>query len=224
MPAKLSEIIHPSWAQVLAPVEPQIHAMGDMLRNEVANNRSYAPNGENVLRAFTYPFEDVKVLILGQDPYPTPGDAVGLSFSVHPTRPLPKSLINIYKELCSDIGCPTPENGDLSPWCNQGVMLLNRVLTVELGAGKAGSHAGRGWEAITEFAIKKLAERNKPLVSILWGRHAQSAKPFLGNTAVIESVHPSPLSAHRGFFGSKPFSRCNELLIQQGASPIDWSL
>ena len=221
--AALSEIIHPSWAEALAPVETDIHALGDFLRAEVQAGRGYLPAGKNILRAFSYPLDEVKVLIVGQDPYPTVGHPVGLSFSVAPNiQPLPRSLVNIFKELHEDTGAPVPTCGDLSPWCERGVMLLNRVLTV--CPGSPASHRGKGWEKVTNHAISVLASRGLPLVSILWGRQAQELAPLLGNTPRIESPHPSPLSASRGFFGSRPFSRANELLVQQGATPIDWAL
>lgn len=194
-----------------------------MLRAENAAGRGYLPAGTDVLRAFTYPFEGVRVLIVGQDPYPTPGHPVGLSFSVaRDVRPLPKSLMNIYRELHSDLGITPPDHGDLSAWCERGVMLLNRVLTVT--PRKPASHAGRGWETVTECAIRALAARPKPLVALLWGRHAQSLAPLLGDTTIIASPHPSPLSAHRGFFGSRPFSRANAALNAAGVGAIDWSL
>ena len=197
--------------------------MGDFLRAENAVGRGYLPSGANVLRAFTLPLQDVRVLILGQDPYPTPSHPVGLSFSVAPdVRPLPKSLINIYRELQDDLGIPPAPNGDLTPWFEQGVLLLNRVLTVQ--PGKSATHRGKGWEAITQRAIEALAERGGPLVAILWGRDAQSVTRWLGDVPRIASAHPSPLSAHNGFFGSRPFSRANELLGRQGADPIDWDL
>nr|BFE48688.1 uracil-DNA glycosylase [Saccharothrix mutabilis subsp. capreolus] len=211
------------WARALAPVADQIAKMGEFLRAEVAAGRTYLPAGENVLRAFQQPFHGVRVLIVGQDPYPTPGHAVGLSFSVSPeTRPIPKSLINIYKEYMDDLGHPKPSNGDLTPWTEQGVLLLNRALTVQ--PGKSNSHQGKGWEAVTEQAIRALAERSEPLVAILWGRNARNLRPMLEPFPCIESAHPSPLSAAAGFFGSKPFSRANELLVEQGAEPIDWKL
>lgn len=223
MARPLTELIAADWAEALADVEPQIHALGDFLRQEIADGRSYLPAGENVLRAFTRPLADVRVLIVGQDPYPTPGHAVGLSFSVaRDVRPLPKSLINIYKELADDLGLPVPAHGDLTAWFNQGVLLLNRVLTV--APGKPGSHRGRGWEEVTSTAIRALAARGGPLVAILWGRDAGTAAPLLGDTPIIASAHPSPLSARHGFFGSKPFSRANAALQAQGADPIDWSL
>ncbi len=220
----LKELIDDGWAQALAPVEATIAQMGEFLRGEIAQGRGYLPAGANVLRAFSFPFDAVRVLIVGQDPYPTPGHAVGLSFSVAPdVRPLPRSLENIYKEYMSDLGLPKPSNGDLSPWSQQGVMLLNRVLTV--APGTPASHRGKGWEAVTECAIRALVARDQPLVAILWGRDASTLKPMLGaDCAAIESAHPSPLSASRGFFGSRPFSRANELLAARGADPIDWRL
>ncbi|GLW94579.1 uracil-DNA glycosylase [Actinokineospora globicatena] len=223
MARPLSEIVEQGWALALEPVADKIAAMGDFLRAEVAAGRTYLPAGENVLRAFQQPFADVRVLIVGQDPYPTPGHAVGLSFSVAPdVRPIPKSLINIYKEYVEDLGHPTPANGDLTPWTEHGVLLLNRALTVE--PGKSNAHQGKGWEEVTEQAIKALAARGGPLVAILWGRNARNLRPMLGSVPAIESAHPSPLSAHAGFFGSKPFSRANELLAEQGAAPVDWKL
>jgi uracil-DNA glycosylase len=222
-PQPLAELIDPGWARALAPVESAVAKMGDFLRAETAAGHAYLPSGANVLRAFTYPFEDVRVLIVGQDPYPTPGHAIGLSFAVDPhVRPIPRSLTNIYKELRDDLGIVPPSNGDLTPWARSGVMLLNRVLSVR--AGVAGSHRGVGWEAVTEAAIRALVARDTPLVAILWGRDAGTLRPLLGNTPVIASAHPSPLSAHNGFFGSRPFSRANELLESLGARPVDWSL
>ncbi|MFC5675889.1 uracil-DNA glycosylase [Aeromicrobium endophyticum] len=223
MTRPLRELMAPDWAEALEPVAEQIAAMGQFLRAEVAAGRSYLPAGEHVLRAFAEPMADVTVLITGQDPYPTPGHPVGLSFSVAPdVRPLPRSLVNIYRELESDLGIPPAPTGDLTPWSRQGVLLLNRVLTVAPGA--SASHRGKGWEAVTEQAIRALVARDRPLVAILWGRDAQSLRPMLGDVPAIESVHPSPLSASRGFFGSRPFSRANELLVAQGAEPVDWSL
>ena len=197
--------------------------MGDFLRQELAAGRSYLPPGHAVLNVFTRPFDQIRVLIVGQDPYPTPGHAMGLSFSVaSDIQPIPRSLANIYTEYCDDLGYPRPANGDLSPWAEQGVALFNRVLTVT--PGKAGSHRGQGWEHITETAMRALANRQQPLVAILWGRDAQNCARFLGNTPTICSAHPSPLSAHRGFFGSKPFSRANKILAESGAPLIDWRL
>jgi uracil-DNA glycosylase len=219
----LNEIVAPDWAEALAPVADRIAAMGDFLRAEVAAGRRYLPAGENVLRAFQQPFHQVRVLIVGQDPYPTPGHPVGLSFSVAPdVRPLPKSLLNIFSEYGEDLGFPPPANGDLSPWSAQGVLLLNRALTV--APGRPNSHQGKGWEQITEQAIIALAQRNQPMVAILWGRNARNLRPLLGDLPCVESAHPSPMSASGGFFGSRPFSRTNALLAEQGAEPVDWRL
>ncbi|ACR17949.1 uracil-DNA glycosylase [Corynebacterium kroppenstedtii] len=215
--------IHDSWKEPLDPVTDRIHELGDFLREENAAGRGYLPAGTDVLRAFTYPFDQVKVLIVGQDPYPTPGHPMGLSFSVHPdVTPIPRSLANIFRELQEDIGCPAPSTGDLTSWSEHGVALFNRVLTVR--PGHSGSHRGKGWEEVTECAIKALAERDRPLVAILWGRDAQNTAKWLGNTPTVCSPHPSPLSASRGFFGSRPFSRANELLVNQGAEPVEWAL
>jgi len=217
-------LIDPGWASALAPVGDRVAELGTFLRGELGQGRGYLPAGENVLRAFTFPFDAVRVLIVGQDPYPTPGHAMGLSFSVAPeVQPLPRSLVNIFTEYGADLGLPKPSNGDLTPWARRGVMLLNRVLTVS--PGTPASHRGKGWEAVTECAIRALAERPAPYVAILWGRDAGTLKPMLGpRCAVIESPHPSPLSASRGFFGSRPFSRANALLREAGAEPVDWQL
>lgn len=234
--------IHPSWEVVLAPVMDKIHTLGDFLNAEVEAGRGYLPIAPDIFRAFHYPFDQVKVLILGQDPYPTPGHAMGLSFSTQPgVRPLPRSLANIFKELAADVGestdsgqasldiagvatptAPLPVDGDLTAWSRQGVMLLNRVLTV--APGDANSHRGKGWEEITEAAITALAAREQPLVAILWGRQAQEAEKFLGDTPCISSAHPSPLSASRGFFGSRPFTAANTILGNLGATPVAWQL
>ncbi len=219
----LSELVDPGWAAALAPVAPQLTAVGDFLRGELAQGYGYLPPGRLVLRAFEQPLAAVRVLVVGQDPYPTPGHAVGLSFSVDPgVRPLPRSLQNIFRELADDLALPSPTSGDLSPWAQRGVLMLNRVLTVR--PGKAGSHRGQGWEEITEAAISALVARGGPLVAILWGRDAQGLRRVLGTVPRIESAHPSPLSARNGFFGSRPFSRTNALLAEQGAAPVDWSL
>ena len=219
----LRDLVHPSWARALAPVEPVVARLGDFLRAEAADGRGYLPSGPNVLRAFQQPLDAVRVLVVGQDPYPTPGHAVGLSFSVAlDTRPVPRSLANIFTELEADLGLTRPATGDLTPWADQGVLLLNRVLTVAPGA--PGSHRGRGWEEVTACAISALVERGGPLVAILWGRDARVLAPHLPGVALIESAHPSPLSARNGFFGSRPFSRTNDLLARQGADPVNWSL
>ncbi len=219
----LDELMAPDWAEAMAPVADRIAAMGDFLRAEIAAGRSYLPEPHAIFRAFATPLARVRVLIIGQDPYPTPGHPMGLSFSVAPdVRPLPRSLVNIYSELQADVGVPPAPHGDLSAWSDRGVMLLNRCLTVR--PGEPASHRGRGWEAVTDRAIEALVERGGPLVAILWGRDAQSLAPRLGDVPRIESAHPSPLSASRGFFGSRPFSRANAALAAQGAEPIDWAL
>ncbi len=211
------------WATALQPVADDVARMGEFLRAEIAAGHGYLPAGEAVLRAFHEPLAGVKVLVVGQDPYPTPGHPMGLSFSVQPdVRPVPRSLQNIYRELHDDLGIEPAPHGDLSAWARQGVLLLNRSLTVR--AGSPGSHRGRGWEAVTEQAIRALVTRGGPLVAILWGRHAQELAPLLGHTPVVRSPHPSPLSASKGFFGSRPFSRTNELLVSRGADPVEWRL
>jgi len=196
--------------------------MGDFLRAEVAAGRTYLPAGPNVLRAFTQPLADVRVLIVGQDPYPTPGHAIGLSFSVAPGVAPPRSLNNIFRELGDDLGVKRPSSGDLTPWSQRGVLLLNRVLTVQ--PGNSGSHRRKGWEDVTDQAIRALVARDEPLVAILWGNDAQTLRPMLTDVPIIASAHPSPMSADRGFFGSKPFSRVNAELEDLGADPIDWTL
>jgi uracil-DNA glycosylase len=216
-------LMAPDWAEALAPVDDRIARMGQFLREEIAGGHAYLPAGDHIFRAFQRPLAEVRVLVVGQDPYPTPGHPIGLSFAVERhVRPIPKSLANIYQELRTDVGVDPPAHGDLSAWTQQGVMLLNRSLTVRPNA--SGSHRGRGWEEVTERAITALVERGGPAVAILWGRDAQGLKPMLGQVPWVESVHPSPLSATRGFFGSRPFSRVNRLLEEQGAAPVDWSL
>jgi uracil-DNA glycosylase len=217
------ELVHPGWASALAPVTDRLDDLTALVRREVTGGHGVLPRPEHVLRAFARPPDDVRVLLLGQDPYPTPGHAVGLSFSVPPgTRPLPRSLANIFRELTADTGAPPPADGDLTPWADRGVMLLNRVLTVR--PGEAGSHRGHGWEAVTGQAVHALASRGTPLVAVLWGRDAQTIRPLLGSTPVVASAHPSPLSASRGFFGSRPFTRVGALLAAPGAHPPDWTL
>ncbi|MDD7836841.1 uracil-DNA glycosylase [Paenarthrobacter sp. AB444] len=225
----LEELMAPDWAEAMRPVEGQLRDALAYVARRAGDGKHVLPASEDVLRAFRQPLAEVKVLLLGQDPYPTPGHAVGLSFSVsRQTRPIPRSLANIYRELHDDLGLPPRVHGDLSAWTEQGVLLLNRVLTVE--ARDAGAHRGKGWEAITTAAVTAVvnrtdgAGRRKPLVAILWGKDAEGVAPLLGDAPSIVSVHPSPLSASRGFFGSKPFSRTNELLVEQGAEPVDWEL
>jgi uracil-DNA glycosylase len=224
MARPLVEVVEAGWARALAPVAGQIADMGDFLRAELAAGRRYLPAGADVLRAFTRPFDDVRVLIVGQDPYPTPGHAVGLSFSVSPrTRPVPRSLANIFREYSDDLGHPTPSTGDLTPWADQGVLLLNRCLTVS--PGEPASHRGEGWEVVTEQAIRALVERDAaPLVAILWGGDARRLAPLMPDVPLVESAHPSPMSADRGFFGSRPFSRANAMLGEIGGDPVDWKL
>lgn len=220
-PRPLAELVDPGWAAALEPVAGQVAAMGEFLRAEHASGRRTLPEGRRVLRAFERPFDGARVLIVGQDPYPTPGHPIGLSFAVErDVRPIPRSLANIYRELRDDLGIPPAPHGDLSRWADQGVVLLNRVLTVQAGA--SGAHRGKGWEAVTEHAIRALVARGGPLVAILWGRDAGTLRPLLGDVPVIASAHPSPLSASSGFFGSRPFSRANELLEAAGAEPVDW--
>jgi uracil-DNA glycosylase len=219
----LHEVVEAGWARALAPVAGNVAAMGEFLRGEVAAGRRYLPPGPAVLRAFGQPFEQVRVLIVGQDPYPTPGHAVGLSFSVAPdVRPLPRSLANIFREYTDDLGLPMPSCGDLSPWADQGVLLLNRVLTV--APGEPAAHRGKGWEAVTEQAIRALVDRPEPLVAVLWGKDAAGLTELLGDVPIIASAHPSPMSAARGFFGSRPFSRANAELEDLGDAPVDWRL
>ncbi|MDH4159624.1 MAG: uracil-DNA glycosylase [Actinomycetota bacterium] len=222
-PRPLSELVGPGWAGALEPVAGRIAELGQFLRQEVAAGRGYLPSGDVVLRAFQRPMADVRVLIVGQDPYPTPGHPVGLSFSVSPqTRPVPRSLQNIFTEYTSDLDLPRPSTGDLSAWADHGVLLLNRVLTVQ--PGQPGSHRGKGWEEVTDCAIAALVRQGGPMVAVLWGRDAQTLQPRLGQVPVIASAHPSPMSADRGFFGSHPFSRANALLVEQEADPVDWQL
>ncbi|MDX1511241.1 MAG: uracil-DNA glycosylase [Nitriliruptorales bacterium] len=218
-----TDLVGDGWAEALEPVAGTIEELGNFLRAEQAAGRPFLPAGKDIFAAYAMPLADVRVLIVGQDPYPTPGHPIGLCFAVAPdVRPLPGSLQNIFTELVDDLGVPMPSTGDLTPWVQQGVMLLNRSLTVRPGA--PGSPRGRGWEEVTQRTIEALVERSGPLVAILWGRDARNLRPLLGEVPAIESAHPSPLSARKGFFGSRPFSRANELLVAQGADPVDWSL
>ncbi len=225
----LADLVAPDWADALAGVEGDFRQVLSFLAEEAAAGHQVLPSPSNVLRAFRQPLADVKVLVVGQDPYPTPGHAVGLSFSVDKrTRPIPRSLANIYRELEDDLGIPARVHGDLSAWAEQGVLLLNRVMTVR--AGLAGSHRGKGWEKITTAAVAAVAGRRSPdgspvpLVALLWGKEADSVRPLLGGIPIVSSAHPSPLSASRGFFGSRPFSRVNQLLREQGALDVTWEL
>ena len=211
------------WAEALRPVADTIARLGSSLHAEARAGAEILPTPDRVLRAFQLPMHEVRVLILGQDPYPTPGHAIGLAFAVdRAVRPVPRSLHNVFRELHDDLGIAPAMHGDLSSWQSQGVLLLNRVLTVQ--AGRAGSHRRRGWEEVTECALRALAAAGRPPVAVLWGNDARRAAPLLPHTAIIESAHPSPLSASRGFFGSRPFSRANELLLARGEAPVDWTV
>lgn len=218
--------LDPGWEQALQPAEEQFHTVGAELKRRRQRGEQILPDPPNVLRAFRQPFDQVKVLVIGQDPYPTVGHPIGLSFAVaSDVRPLPRSLRNIFTELNSDLGVEPSAHGDLTPWAQQGVLMLNRVLTV--AAGSPASHRGIGWEEITETAVRSLVARGTPLVSILWGAQARKLQPLLNtgdHTEVIASAHPSPLSASRGFFGSRPFSRANQALQRLGAEPVKWEL
>lgn len=219
------DALGPGWPVVLAPVDDRITDLGKFLRVERAAGRPFAPAGDRVFAALAMPFGAVRVLILGQDPYPTPGHAIGLAFAVERgVRPLPPSLVNIHAEYTADRGLPAPAHGDLSAWVDQGVLLLNRCLTVRHGA--PGSHRGRGWEQVTDTIVAALVTRDAPLVALLWGRDAQQLGPRLreGGATVLTAPHPSPLSAHRGFLGSRPFSRANAALEAAGVTPVDWTL
>lgn len=222
----LVDPLDPGWERALAPAEPDFAAVAEELKRRRTAGEHILPEPANILRVFRQPFDEVRVLVIGQDPYPTPGHPIGMSFAVAAdVRPLPRSLSNIFKELHSDLGIPPSAHGDLTPWAQQGVLMLNRVLTVQ--AGESGSHRGIGWEAVTETAVRALAESGRPLVSILWGAQARQLEPILNagsHTEVIVSPHPSPLSASRGFFGSRPFSRANDALSGLGAQPVDWQL
>tara|TARA_R110002072_G_scaffold121321_9_gene254921 strand:+ start:1956 stop:2651 length:696 start_codon:yes stop_codon:yes gene_type:complete len=219
-----------SWRKVLAPVlaGEEARRLGGWLRAEEAAGKAvYPPRGRRLRALELTEREAVRVVILGQDPYHGPGQAMGLSFSVPSDVRVPPSLANIYKELQADLGLDIPTHGDLTPWAERGVLLLNTTLTVE--AGRAGSHAGRGWEALTDAVVASVAESENPTVFVLWGAHAQKKAARLpalaeGRHLVLRSPHPSPLSAHRGFFGSRPFSKANAFLELAGRGAVDWSL
>lgn len=214
--------VHPSWRSELERSHPgMLTGAAEWVAGRIVAGEVIQPAPENIFRALSGPVEDARVLILGQDPYPTPGHAVGLSFASTPEMsPLPKSLQNIYTEYVEDLGLPRPVSADLSPWADAGVMLLNRVLTVREGA--ANSHRGQGWEELTAAVVAHLAQR--PVAAVLWGRQARDMQAVVGADRCILSPHPSPLAAYRGFFGSRPFTRTNALLQQQGADPVDWDL
>ena len=224
MARPLKELIAPDWAGALTDVENQIHAMGDFLRQELAEGRSYLPAGDNVLRAFSRPLADVRVLIVGQDPYPTPGHAVGLSFSVAPdVRPIPRSLQNIYQELNDDLGIPPAPHGDLSAWADQGVLLLNASLTVE--RGKAGSHSRIGWQTFTDAVIETLSRERSDIIFMLWGNYAKDKIRLIDADKhyILTAVHPSPLAGN-GFIGCSHFASANQILESRGETPINWQV
>ena len=223
MLSPIESAVHPSWLPAFDALSARISSIRGFLDAETKSGHKWLPAPENVLRAFAQPLDRVKVVILGQDPYPTPGHSVGLAFSVAPGVALPRSLSNIFSELQSDLGVSAPTSGDLTSWSRQGVLLLNSVLTVQ--SGSTGSHRGKGWEQVTGAALSALKSRpGGAPVAILWGKAAQECGGDFDPRGVISSAHPSPLSAHRGFWGSKPFSRANDLLIQSGISPIEWEL
>lgn len=215
--------VHPGWRTALGPVAADLAALQAHLDAEDAAGRPWLPGRTRVMRALEQPPDDVRVLVVGQDPYPTSGHPIGLAFAVDPSvRPLPRSLHNVFRELVDDTGLPRPTSGDLTPWTERGVLLLNRVLTVREGA--SGSHRGLGWERVTDHVVRVLADRGGPLAAVLWGTQAQTLRPLLGDVPVVASAHPSPLSASRGFFGSRPFSQVDALLVAQGSAPVDWRL
>lgn len=204
--------------------KPYYKTLYEFVRQEY-NTAQVFPPSDDIFNAFHLtPLNQVKVVIIGQDPYHEPGQAHGLCFSVKPGVDIPPSLVNIYKELQDDCGCYIPNNGYLVKWAEQGVLLLNTVLTVR--AHRANSHQGQGWEEFTNAAIRALNTQDRPIVFILWGKPAQTKKSMLGNPnhLILEAPHPSPLSAYRGFFGSKPFSKTNEFLQSKGVEPIDWQI
>ncbi|MEI4829744.1 uracil-DNA glycosylase [Bacillus sp. FJAT-53711] len=222
----MEQILKNDWAPLLAPEfeKPYYEQLQSFLKEEYHTHVVY-PKQEDIFNALHYTsYQDTKVLILGQDPYHGPNQAHGLSFSVQPGVRTPPSLQNMYKELQDDLGYPIPNNGYLVKWAEQGVLLLNTVLTVR--QGEANSHKGKGWEIFTDRIIELLNEREKPVIFVLWGRPAQAKKKLITNPNhyIIESVHPSPLSARRGFFGSKPFSKINNFLVEQGEQEIDWQI
>ncbi|QDZ08786.1 uracil-DNA glycosylase [Sphingomonas panacisoli] len=219
--------LHPSWLEPLRGefADPYMAALREFLVAEKAAGKRIFPQGSDWFRALDLtPLDDVRVVILGQDPYHGEGQAHGLCFSVRPGTRTPPSLVNIYKEMEADLGIPPARHGFLEHWAEQGVLLLNAVLTVQMGL--AASHQGRGWERFTDAVIRLVNAREKPVVFMLWGSHAQKKAAFVdaGRHLVLRSPHPSPLSAHTGFFGTKPFSKANAFLVAQGEKPIDWAL
>jgi len=217
--------MHESWKAALSDelAKPYVNDLLDFVQRERESQTVFPPKGE-VFTALETPFDSVRVVILGQDPYHGPGQAHGLSFSVKPGVVLPPSLLNIYKELKSDVGFTPPGHGCLLDWARQGVLLLNATLTVR--AREAGSHQGKGWETLTDEIIRKLSSQNRPLVFVLWGRYARDKKALIDTSkhVIVESAHPSPMSASSGFFGSKPFSKVNTALVSFNERPIDWQI
>jgi uracil-DNA glycosylase len=215
--------VHPSWLPALEESREELAALEIFLSSQMTGGVQILPEPQSIFRALSLQLDQVKVVIIGQDPYPTPGHATGLAFSVSSdVQPLPRSLSNIFSELQSDVGCERPLSGDLTSWADQGVLLLNRVLTVT--GGNAGSHRGRGWEEITASLVHYLVSNNPSVVAVLWGKEAQKIEALFPAGQVISSAHPSPLSASRGFFGSKPFSSVNSKLQTLGVDSISWCL
>lgn len=217
--------MHPSWLEVLGSEleKPYMQTLKAFLQQEAQTGKTIYPPSTEVFAAFNQtPFNRVKVVIIGQDPYHGPSQAHGLCFSVNKGVPVPPSLKNIYKELASDIGFHIPDHGNLSSWAQQGVLLLNATLTVR--AGEAGSHQKKGWETFTDMAIQRLCEQRRNLVFMLWGNYARSKRHFMHNQKVLESAHPSPLSAYNGFLGCRHFSQANAFLVEKGLTPIDWQI
>lgn len=219
-------MINNDWLPALGEEfrKPYYKKLYEFVKNEY-NTTQVFPPADDIFNAFHFtPLSEVKVVIIGQDPYHEPGQAHGLCFSVKPGVDIPPSLVNIYKELSDDLGCYIPNNGYLEKWAKQGVLMLNTVLTVQ--AHRANSHRGRGWEEFTDAAIRVLNTQNRPIVFILWGKPAQSKKNMLNNPEhlILEAPHPSPLSSYRGFFGSKPFSKTNDFLCKNGQTAIDWQI
>lgn len=226
-PPTIAATLPPSWQAALSPAlaQPYMQSLLAFLQHEEAQGKTIFPPAPLIFNAFNQtPFEKVRVVIIGQDPYHGPGQAHGLSFSVPSGTALPPSLRNIFKELASDLGIHRPGSGDLTPWANQGVLLLNAILTVEMA--QAGAHQNRGWELFTDAAIAALNAERSGLIFVLWGSYAQKKGALIdpNRHLILQSAHPSPLSAHRGFFGSRPFSAINAHLLRQGQTPIEWAL
>ncbi|WP_300427835.1 uracil-DNA glycosylase [uncultured Thalassolituus sp.] len=219
--------LHPSWQAMIGSEfdQPYMQNLKEFLQAEKSAGKTIYPPGPLIFNAFNHtPFDQVRVVIIGQDPYHGPGQAMGLSFSVPQSVKVPPSLVNIFKEIQQDLGLTMSGSGDLTPWADQGVLLLNATLTVE--QAKAGSHQKKGWEQFTDAAIAALNVQREGLVFVLWGSYAQKKGAVIDRTKhlVLESVHPSPLSAHRGFFGNRQFSTINDYLISRGEAPVNWQI